>query len=133
MVRANSRQGSLFVLSPDCGDLRAVFVNFCSRDWLLIYDLGKRRVELRGDDHWIADNATVIGTVILEHNAGVWFDAVLRGDNKPIHIGENTNIQNGAVLHTDIGQPLTLGKVVRPLTAEQIESIILSAGLCGEL
>ena len=96
----------------DCGNLSTVFVIFCSRDRLLIYDLGKRKVELRGDDHWIADNATVIGTVILEHNTSVWFNAVLRGDNEPIHIGENTNIQDGAVLHTDIGQPLTLGKNV---------------------
>ena len=50
----------------------------------------------------------VIGTVILENNVSVWFSAVLRGDNEPIHIGANSNIQDGAVLHTDLGIPLTV-------------------------
>ncbi len=73
-----------------------------------IYALGERKPELRGEC-WIADNAIVIGTVILEHNASVWFNAVLRGDCDLIHIGANTNVQDGSVLHTDEGIQLTLG------------------------
>lgn len=60
----------------------------------------------------MADNASVMGNVILEENASVWFNAVLRGDNDPITIGENSNIQDGSVLHTDIGCPLNIGKDV---------------------
>ncbi len=61
---------------------------------------------------WVAPNATVIGDVRLAENASVWWNAVLRGDNDPITIGENTNIQDGSVLHTDAGVPLTLGRDV---------------------
>jgi len=74
----------------------------------MIYRLNERVPELRGDRHFIADSASVIGTVILENNVSVWFGAVLRGDNEPIHIGENSNIQDGSVLHTDTGIPLTV-------------------------
>jgi len=59
---------------------------------------------------WIAPTATVIGDVRLAAGASVWWNAVLRGDNDPIVIGENTNIQDGSVLHTDEGVPLTLGR-----------------------
>jgi carbonic anhydrase/acetyltransferase-like protein (isoleucine patch superfamily) len=75
----------------------------------MLYRLGERIPELRGEKHFIADNASVIGSVILENNVSVWFNAVLRGDNEPIHIGANSNIQDGAVLHTDPGTPLTVG------------------------
>ncbi|MDO8959413.1 MAG: gamma carbonic anhydrase family protein [Rhodocyclaceae bacterium] len=59
---------------------------------------------------WVAPNATVIGDVRLAANVSIWWNAVLRGDNDPITIGENTNIQDGSVLHTDVGEPLTLGR-----------------------
>jgi len=72
----------------------------------MMYRLGERIPELRGTKHFIAENASVIGTVILEDNVSIWFGAVLRGDNEPIHIGRNSNIQDGAVLHTDPGAPL---------------------------
>jgi carbonic anhydrase/acetyltransferase-like protein (isoleucine patch superfamily) len=62
------------------------------------------------NDYWIAPNAVVIGRVKLDRNVGVWFGAVLRGDNELIHIGENSNIQDGCVLHTDMGAPLTVGR-----------------------
>lgn len=75
------------------------------------YSLGDRRLETRGD-FYIAENATVIGSVVLEANASVWFNAVLRGDNDVITIGENSNVQDGAVLHTDMGIPLTIGRNV---------------------
>lgn len=74
----------------------------------MLYRLNERTPELRGEQHFIADNAAVIGTVILENNVSVWYGAVLRGDNEPIRIGANSNIQDGAVLHTDIGIPLTV-------------------------
>jgi carbonic anhydrase/acetyltransferase-like protein (isoleucine patch superfamily) len=78
----------------------------------MLYSLGVRIPELRGEQHFIADNASVIGTVILENNVSVWFNAVLRGDNEPIHIGANSNIQDGAVLHTDPGAPLKIAENV---------------------
>jgi carbonic anhydrase/acetyltransferase-like protein (isoleucine patch superfamily) len=59
---------------------------------------------------WIAEDASVIGRVRLDAMASVWFKAVLRGDNELIHVGEGSNIQDGCVLHTDIGLPLTIGK-----------------------
>ncbi len=74
----------------------------------MLYRLGERIPELRGEKHFVADNASVIGSVILENNVSIWFNAVLRGDNEPIHIGANSNIQDGAVLHTDPGTPLTV-------------------------
>jgi len=60
--------------------------------------------------YWIAPSASVIGRVKLERFASVWFGAVIRGDNELITIGENSNIQDGAVMHTDPGLPLTVGK-----------------------
>ena len=78
----------------------------------MLYQLGERTPELRGEHHFVAANASVIGTVILEDNVSVWFNAVIRGDNEPIHIGTNSNIQDGAVLHTDPGAPLTIGNHV---------------------
>jgi carbonic anhydrase/acetyltransferase-like protein (isoleucine patch superfamily) len=59
--------------------------------------------------YWIAPTATVIGRVRLMKNASVWFGAVLRGDNDWIIIGENSNIQDNSVIHTDPGLPVTLG------------------------
>lgn len=73
-----------------------------------IYSLtGKQPVI--GKNAWIAPNAVVIGDVILGDNSSIWWNAVLRGDNDPIRIGENSNIQDGSVLHTDAGVPLTVG------------------------
>ncbi len=60
-------------------------------------------------NYWVAETATVMGRVILKENASIWYGAVLRGDNDPITIGENTNIQDGSVIHTDIGMPCTVG------------------------
>ncbi len=58
---------------------------------------------------WLAPDAHVIGRVRLRSGVGVWFGAVLRGDNEWIEIGEDSNIQEGCVLHTDMGFPLTVG------------------------
>ena len=74
------------------------------------YRLGDQVPSLPGvDEYWIAPTAVVLGRVTLKKNASVWFGAVLRGDNDPIIVGENSNIQDNAVLHTDVGQPLTIG------------------------
>lgn len=78
----------------------------------MIYTLGDRRVELRGTGHFIAHNATLIGAVVLESESSVWFNVVIRGDNDVITIGERSNIQDGAVLHTDEGFPLSIGPAV---------------------
>lgn len=77
----------------------------------MIYSLGERHVEFRGD-YYVAPSADVIGSVVLGHNASVWFNCVLRGDNDVITIGDNTNIQDASVLHIDDGVPLTLGNNV---------------------
>jgi carbonic anhydrase/acetyltransferase-like protein (isoleucine patch superfamily) len=58
---------------------------------------------------WVAPDAHVIGRVVLGEDVGVWFGAVIRGDNEPIAIGPRTNIQEGAMLHADPGMPLTIG------------------------
>lgn len=75
------------------------------------YRLGDSRVEA-DPQSWVAPNATLIGKVKLEAGASVWFNAVLRGDNELIHIGENSNVQDGTVMHTDMGSPLEIGKGV---------------------
>lgn len=75
-----------------------------------VFALGEKRPSLpEGGEYWIAPNATVLGDVILHRNASVWFGAVVRGDNDPITIGSNSNVQDGSVLHSDPGLPLTIG------------------------
>lgn len=74
----------------------------------MIYSLGERHVKFHGD-HYVAPSASVIGSVVLGHNASVWFNCVVRGDNDVITIGDNTNVQDASVLHIDEGVPLTLG------------------------
>lgn len=74
----------------------------------MIYSLGERRATFRGD-YYVAPSASVIGSVVFGHNASVWFNCVVRGDNDVITIGENTNVQDASVLHIDEGVPLTLG------------------------
>ena len=74
------------------------------------YSLDDRRVQLPADGQaWIAPNAVVVGNVILESDASVWFNAVVRGDNEVIRIGAGSNVQDGCVLHTDPGFPMTIG------------------------
>ena len=62
------------------------------------------------DDVWVAPSADVIGDARLEAGASVWFGAVIRADNTPILVGARTNIQEGAMLHSDPGAPLTIGE-----------------------
>lgn len=80
---------------------------------MAIYELDGQSVVTEGEGNfWIADSAEVIGKVKLEKNASVWFNAVLRGDNELITIGENSNVQDGTIMHTDMGCPLNVGKNV---------------------
>ena len=76
------------------------------------YRLGDDRVQYDPAQSWIAPSAHVMGKVILAPGASVWWNAVLRGDNESITIGTNSNVQDGSVLHTDPGFPLTIGKNV---------------------
>ncbi len=77
---------------------------------MAIYELGGARPELPASgNYWIAESAEVMGRVVLKENASVWYGCVLRGDNDPIIVGENSNIQDLSVLHTDIGFPLSIG------------------------
>ncbi|MFC3322928.1 gamma carbonic anhydrase family protein [Mesorhizobium sp. M7A.F.Ca.MR.148.00.0.0] len=62
------------------------------------------------DSNWIAPDATLIGDVRVGRNAGFWFGTVIRGDNEPIVIGADTNVQEHTVMHTDPGFPLTIGE-----------------------
>ena len=59
-------------------------------------------------EFWVAPNATVVGNVIIEENASVWFNTVIRGDNETITIGRGSNVQDGCVLHTDPGFPMVI-------------------------
>ena len=62
------------------------------------------------DTNWIAPDATLIGDVRVGRNAGFWFGVVIRGDNEPIIVGADTNVQEHTVMHTDPGFPLTIGE-----------------------
>ncbi|MGI1669456.1 MAG: gamma carbonic anhydrase family protein [Neptuniibacter sp.] len=78
----------------------------------MIYSLAGTKVKFSGEEHFVANNATVIGNVELKDRCSIWFNVVIRGDNDPIVVGEGSNIQDGAVLHTDPGFPLTIGQDV---------------------
>ncbi len=77
----------------------------------MLYKLGKDKPIVDGD-FYVAENATVLGKVKLCKDSSVWFGATLRGDTELITIGERSNVQDGSVLHTDIGFPLDIGKDV---------------------
>ena len=77
----------------------------------MIFQIDKHKPKFN-DTNFIAPNATVIGQVTLEEEASVWFNVVIRGDNDPIIIGKKSNIQDGSILHTDLGAPLNIGEGV---------------------
>ena len=78
----------------------------------MIIDLGDKKLKTADDNFWIAPNASVIGEVNLERDASIWFNAILRADNEPITIGEGSNVQDGAIIHTDPGYACNIGKKV---------------------
>ena len=77
----------------------------------MIYDFENKSLKSEGKN-WIASNAIIIGDIVVKNEASIWFNVVLRGDIEKIVVGEGSNIQDGSVLHTDPGYPLTIGKGV---------------------
>ena len=77
----------------------------------MIYDL-ENNIPKLDPTCWVASNAIIIGKVELKKNSNIWFNAVLRGDIEKIIIGENSNVQDGSIIHTDPGCPTTVGKDV---------------------
>ena len=78
----------------------------------MIIDLGDKKLKTADDNFWIAPNASVIGEVNLERDASIWINPILRADNEPITIGEGSNVQDGAIIHTDAGFACRIGKKV---------------------
>jgi carbonic anhydrase/acetyltransferase-like protein (isoleucine patch superfamily) len=77
----------------------------------VIYQLDDRKPTFRGE-YFVAQNAAVIGTVVMENNSSVWWNVTIRGDNDVITLGENVNVQDGSVIHTDGGVQVTLERNV---------------------
>lgn len=75
---------------------------------MTIYSLDGHAPEI-AEDAWLAPDANLIGQIVVEAGASVWFGSTLRGDNEPIILGAGSNIQENCVLHTDLGYPLTIG------------------------
>jgi carbonic anhydrase/acetyltransferase-like protein (isoleucine patch superfamily) len=112
---------------------------------MTLYALNGRQPKLEGRDIWIAPSADVIGEAILSAGVSIWFRAIIRADNTPITIGNGSNIQDGAVLHSDPGSPLTIGNnvtvghqaILHGCTVENdvligMGAIILNGALIGE-
>lgn len=78
---------------------------------MAVYQLDEQTPE-RHESCWVAENAAVMGNVIMEEGSSVWFGATVRGDNEPIRLGARSNIQDGAVCHSDPGSALTIGEDV---------------------
>ena len=75
---------------------------------MAIYELDGSAPRL-AESAWVADNAQVMGNVVLGEDSSVWFGTTVRGDTETITIGRGSNIQDGSVLHADVGMPLTIG------------------------
>jgi len=110
---------------------------------MTIYELGERKPRIP-ESAFVAETAAVIGDVVLGENSSVWPGAVIRGDNDPIRIGARVNVQDGAVLHSDPGFPLTIGEgvlvghqamlhgcTIGENTLVGIQSVILNGAVIG--
>jgi len=75
---------------------------------MTIYTLDGHSPQI-AEDTWIAPDANLIGKVVIEERASVWFGCTLRGDNEEIRVGQGSNLQENCVLHTDMGYPLVIG------------------------
>jgi len=78
---------------------------------MAIYQLAQHTPEIH-ETAFVAESSTVVGKVKMAPHSSVWFNVAIRGDNELISIGENSNVQEGAVLHTDMGYPMEIGKNV---------------------
>ncbi|MEH6605373.1 MAG: gamma carbonic anhydrase family protein [Pseudomonadales bacterium] len=78
----------------------------------MIYKLKGKSLSLEGEGHFIAPNASLVGDIVLGANVSIWFNVVIRAENDQVRIGENSNIQDGSVLHVDPGCPINIGKNV---------------------
>jgi carbonic anhydrase/acetyltransferase-like protein (isoleucine patch superfamily) len=109
-----------------------------------LYRLGEHAPQI-DPSAWIADNAVLIGRVVIGPGVGVWYGAVLRADNEPITVGARCNIQESAVLHTDPGYPLVLHEgvsvghqaMLHGCTVEQgaligIQAVVLNGAVIGQ-
>jgi carbonic anhydrase/acetyltransferase-like protein (isoleucine patch superfamily) len=76
---------------------------------MALYSLNNISPSLPKGDFWISETAQIIGNVIIGNNTSIWFGAVIRGDNEPIVIGDNTNIQENTVIHVDKGADVNIG------------------------
>jgi carbonic anhydrase/acetyltransferase-like protein (isoleucine patch superfamily) len=94
---------------------------------MAIYQLGERAPDI-DPSAYITDSANVIGNVRIEANASIWFDVTIRGDNELITVGENSNLQEACVLHTDPGFPLTIGKNVSVGHQAMLHGCIIGEG-----
>jgi carbonic anhydrase/acetyltransferase-like protein (isoleucine patch superfamily) len=99
------------------------------RKYMAIYQLGERTPDI-DPSAYVTDSANVIGNVRVEAYASIWFDVTLRGDNELITVGENSNLQEGCVLHTDPGYPLTIGKNVSVGHQAMLHGCIERRGHC---
>lgn len=78
----------------------------------MLYQLGTVSPKINAENVYVAPTASVIGNCELEDSSSIWFQTVLRGDNDPIKVGARSNVQDGSILHTDMGAPLTIGSRV---------------------
>jgi carbonic anhydrase/acetyltransferase-like protein (isoleucine patch superfamily) len=78
----------------------------------MVYNLGDRRVSFKSNNYYIAETADVMGDVEIGNNASIWFNAVIRSDWNKIIIGDDTNIQDGCVLHTEPWNKIIIGRGV---------------------
>jgi carbonic anhydrase/acetyltransferase-like protein (isoleucine patch superfamily) len=75
-----------------------------------LYAIGERRPQTVGDDYYVAPGAQLIGSVILQAGASVWFNCVLRADDERIEVGAGSNVQDGSIIHCDPGAPTLIGR-----------------------
>lgn len=94
----------------------------------MLYALDKITPELMGEGHFVAPNASVIGNVVLQTHASVWFSVVIRGDVERVEVGARSNIQDGSVLHADPGFPLLIGEDVTVGHKAMVHGCTIGAG-----
>jgi len=90
----------------------SVDLRLAKSDPMPIFSIGDLSPQFRGERHFIARDATLVGSITVDNDVSVWFQVVIRAENDHVHIGEGSNVQDGSVLHVDPGFPLSLGRMV---------------------